>query len=102
MSRKESKKDTELNRLINDLENLKIQVKDITKRIEDLQGNTNHKKSDKHRGFEIGDKVIITNNYRNRKGITGNIVRITPAQVKIKPSNGNAEFHVYKQNIKRV
>jgi hypothetical protein len=35
MSQKENKEDTELNRLISDLENLKIQVKDITKRIED-------------------------------------------------------------------
>jgi hypothetical protein len=35
MSQKENKEDTELNRLISDHENLKIQVKDITKRIED-------------------------------------------------------------------
>ena len=102
MGQEENREDTELNRLINDLKNLKVQVNDITKRIDELKGNTNNKKITKNKEFQIGNKVIITNNYRNRKGITGNIIRITPAQVRIKPSNGNAEFQVYKQNIKRT
>lgn len=101
MSRKDEENDKELQQLISDLEQLKLQVNDITKRIEELKGKPINKDPIKSKQLKVGDKVIVTNNYRNRKGITGNIVRVTPAQVRIRPDNGNNEFQVYKQNVKK-
>ena len=62
MNQENNEKDTELSQLIIDLEKLQLQVNVITRRIKDLQGNTNNKNLTKSRGLTIGDKVVVTSN----------------------------------------
>jgi hypothetical protein len=95
----------ELDTLTKDLERLQIQINKVAKRINDIRSKQNIKGpivKDKKRALKIGDTVIVTGTYRNRKGVTGTIVKITPAQIRLKPNNGKDEFQIYKQNVRLV
>jgi preprotein translocase subunit YajC len=106
MNHDKREEEIELNKLVEDLEQLQIQIKKVTTRINEIKSKHNIKKpttkSNKKKELQIGDAVIVTGTYRNRKGITGKVVKITPAQIRLKPDNGNDEFQIYKQNIKPV
>jgi preprotein translocase subunit YajC len=105
MSIKEDEQDKNIETLIEDLERLQIQVDIVKKQIENLKSKNNVKKStiaDKKRILKVGDTVVVTGSYRNRKGITGKVVKITPAQVRLRPDSGENEFQVYKQNVKQI
>ncbi len=105
MSKKEDEQDKNIETLIEDLERLQIQVDIVKKQIENLKFKNNSKKStitNKKRILKVGDTVVVTGSYRNRKGITGKVVKITPAQVRLRPDSGGNEFQVYKQNIKQI
>jgi preprotein translocase subunit YajC len=104
MNHDKGEEERELDILTKDLECLQIEINKVTTRIKDIRSKCENKepitKTDKKKELQVGDSVIVTGTYRNRKGVTGTIVKITPAQVRLRPHNGNDEFQIYKQNIK--
>lgn len=103
MERKRNEEEEELEKLTKDLEQLQLQINQVNNRINNIRSNRNKKESivsKKKETIKIGDTVIVTGNYRNRKGVTGTVIKITPAQIRLRPSNGNNDFQVYKQNVK--
>ncbi len=105
MSRKESDKNKDLETLVKDLEKLQIQVDVVKRQIENLKSESNRKKRatlNKKQTLKVGDTVVVTGSYRNRKGVTGRVVKITPAQIRLRPDSGKDEFQIYKQNVKLV
>jgi preprotein translocase subunit YajC len=104
MNHDKEEEERELDILTKDLERLQIQINKVTTRINDIRLKRDNKepitRTDKKKELQIGDSVIVTGTYRNHKGVTGTIVKITPAQVRLRPHNGNDEFQIYKQNVK--
>ena len=52
--------------------------------------------------FAIGERVVITNNYRNLKGRIGSITRITRTFVFLKLDNSTDIIQKRKQNVERL
>ncbi len=103
MNHDKKAEERELNKLTKDLERLQIEINKVKKEINVIKSKQNIEEptvTHKKRVLKLGDTVIVTGTYRNRKGVTGTIVKITPAQVRLKPDNGRDEFQIYKQNIK--
>jgi preprotein translocase subunit YajC len=94
----------DLKRLTEDLERLQIQINKVNQQISEIRSKQNKKEpvisNKKKTTLKVGDTVIVTGTYKNRKGVTGTVVKITPAQIRLKPENGKDEFQVYKQNVK--
>jgi preprotein translocase subunit YajC len=94
----------DLKRLTEDLERLQIQINKVNQQISEIRSKQNKKEpvisNKKKTALKVGDTVIVTGTYKNRKGVTGTVVKITPAQIRLKPENGKDEFQVYKQNVK--
>ena len=54
-----------------------------------------------NRPLQVGDRVVITNRYRGRRGTEGTVVRVTSTQVTLRDSSGDE--HTRKQtNVQRV
>jgi RNase P/RNase MRP subunit p29 len=100
---KDNSETNKLDTLTKDLKRLQIQISKVTKRINNIQSKQNIEGpivKDKKQVLKIGDTVIVTGTYRNRKGVTGTVVKITPAQIGLKPSDRKDKFQIYKQNAK--
>ena len=96
--------DKELTDATHQLQRLQIQLNNTETRINELKGRRRTLNSDdkKRRNIIVGDKVRITDNYKGRRGHEGIVIKVTPTQVKIRPSNGGEVYNKYKQNVIRV
>jgi hypothetical protein len=56
MKRENEESNTELHQLISDLKQLKLQVSNITRRIEDLKSKSNNRAPIKNKELKVGDK----------------------------------------------
>jgi preprotein translocase subunit YajC len=105
MSRKENEQNKDLDTLVKDLKQLQIQVNIVKRQIENLRSERNGKESttsNRKKTLKVGDTVVVMGSYRNRKGVTGKVVKITPAQIQLRPDSGKDKFQIYKQNVKLI
>ena len=128
MSDEEEQRIRHIERLTARLHRLSIEIQNTSKELQQLQGSTtglynpleddgtrasarNQQQQQQQpqgrqprqqrrvRELQAGDRVIITNNYRGARGVTGTIVRVTPATVLIDPDSGGPEIRRYKANV---
>jgi hypothetical protein len=102
----------ELNELTTALEELDIQANDIRRRISTIirnqqQENTKQRKrkvivKTVNRPIQVGDRVVVTNNYKGRRGTKGVVRRTTSTQAYIDIDNTNDTIRSYKQNLRRL
>jgi preprotein translocase subunit YajC len=105
MSRKENEQNKDLDTLVKDLKQLQIQVNIVKRQIKNLRSERNGKESttsNRKKTLKVGDTVVVMGSYRNRKGVTGKVVKITPAQIQLRPDSGKDKFQIYKQNVKLI
>ena len=91
----------DLNKEINDLTE---EIRKLNIRLESLQNSASNSQTKRKRSdpLTVGERVVVTNNYKNRSGTTGTIVKLTSTQAYIKPDNGKDIFRSYKENLKRL
>ena len=87
-----------------EIDDLTEEIKNLTIRLKFLQdtaskAQTKRSKSDP---LTVGERVVVINNYKNRSGTTGTIIKITNAQAHVEPDNGQAIFRSYKENLRRL
>ena len=106
MSDREEQRNRDIERLTNHLHRLSIELQNTSEQLQRLQGtpsnqnNTQDKESTRaRRKLQVGDRVLITNNYRGARGVVGTIVRVTEATVVIDPDNRGPEIRRYKDNV---
>jgi hypothetical protein len=102
----------ELHELTTALEQLDIQANNIRRRISTIirnqqQENTKSRKRtviarSEHRPIQVGDRVVVTNNYKGRRGTKGIVRRTTSTQAYIDIDNTNETIRSYKQNLRRL
>jgi preprotein translocase subunit YajC len=111
-SRESNESDIELEELIAELDQLQLQVNTVSRRLQSVRerqrqktrNNSDHtrQKKKKREPLRAGDRVVVTNRYKGRQGLEGTIVKVTAAQVQVKPDNGDEEFRIYKANVRRI
>ena len=91
----------DLNKEINDLTE---EIRKLNIRLENLQNSASNSQTKRKNSqpLTVGERVVVTNNYKSRSGTTGTIVRLTSAQAYIEPDNGKETFRSYKANLKRL
>ena len=52
--------------------------------------------------IQIGDRVIVTNKYKERQGTVGTVTKLTRTQAYVDPDGDGEVFRRYKANLKRV
>ena len=57
---------------------------------------------DEQPDFEIGERVVIINNYRGNRGLTGVITSVTTYQVSVRLDNNNRIVKKRKHNVRRI
>ena len=97
----------EIQQLINDLEQLKIEFNNksdrITKKLTKLSEKVNRDTQQiQSTDIEVGHIVQITNNYKGTKGITGTVERVTDKQVTLREYHTDKTFTRSKNNVKRL
>jgi hypothetical protein len=111
--REEILTNNEIDELTEELRKLQIQANNIQNRLQQIrerqqqtdvttETRTTQQKEDRNRPLRIGDRVTVTNRYKNRQGVTGIVVKLTPTQAVVRPENGEEEFRKYKANLRRV
>ena len=94
--------------LINELQQITTRIDHISDTLHDAGIRTRNAATNTQRRrraarqVKVGDRVEVTSSYKNRRGITGTVVRLTPTQAYIRPEGDTGEFRVYKQNIKQT
>jgi predicted transcriptional regulator len=102
------RQEEEINKLIQEIENLRLQLSQVTNRLRDLRNENRHEDSAIVRGnrhstqIKVGDIVEVTNRYRNRLGVKGKVIRVTSTQAVIEPIDGGATFRKYKVNLRKI
>ena len=99
--------DEEIQQLINELEELKIEfisksnliTKKLTRLSRKVKRNNQTRQSN---DIEVGNIVRITNNYKGSKGITGIVERITDKQVILHNENTGETYTRSKNNVEEV
>jgi uncharacterized NAD(P)/FAD-binding protein YdhS len=103
-----TKIDREIQNLINELEDLRIEFNTksdiITRKLTRLRRQVNKTQKEQFitDELEIGELVRITNSYKGQKGTTGIIERITEKQVTIRNQNSNIRYTRSKKNVEKV
>jgi chromosome segregation ATPase len=72
----------DLEELTKDLKHLQLQINNVNRQINNIQSKQNTKEpivSNKKRTLKLRDTAVVTGTYWNRKGVTGKVVKITPA-----------------------
>ena len=92
--------------LVNKLETLTIETRQLTQELKRLQENTtnlsintNTQEAADSNPYKIGDRVIITNSYRGKKGTRGSIIATTTSLVTLIDHNGK-EYKRKHTNVK--
>jgi hypothetical protein len=99
--------DREIQQLINDFEQLKIEFNTksdiITGKLTKLRSKVKRNTpSTPTIDLEAGHIVEITNNYKGTKGIVGTIERVTDKQVTLREYHTNKIYTRSKNNVKRL
>jgi hypothetical protein len=107
--------DNELAALATQLQRIQLELNVIKERVNTIQENnvtTGEKETSTNAEEELKQKnknelsvrtrVIVTNRYKGKYGVEGTIIRVTNAQVIIRPSNGGEDFRKWKQNVRAV
>ena len=104
--------DREIEQLTNDLEQLQLQINTVNARLRIIRRNrentntpdtrTREVQADKIGPIAVGDTVQVTNKYKGRRGVIGEVIKITPTQAVVRPRNGEEDFRKYKANLRRV
>jgi hypothetical protein len=84
------------------IQNKLQQIRNRNQNTEITQTRTAQKAEDRNRPLRIGDRVLVTNRYKGRQGVTGSVVRLTQTQAVVRPDNGEEDFRKYKANLRRV
>jgi hypothetical protein len=102
----------ELQDLVDNLNRLQIQVNDVTRRIQNVREQRNRETQDqqvpaqpqnrrnRRRPLQVEDRVVVTNKYKGRQGVTGTVTKVTAAQVRVQPDGGGDSFRIYKANVR--
>ena len=85
-----------------EIDDLSKEINKLNIRLKELQKNAVRTGQKRKRTvpLKIGDRVVVTNNYKNRSGIKGTIVQLTKTQAYVLPDNGVVTFRSYKQNLR--
>jgi hypothetical protein len=87
---------TEIQRLSRDIEELATRLNLLI--IEENQQDQQVQDDD----FQVGDRVVITNNYRGLRGTQGIITNVTPQQVNIRAEGHRRTISKKKTNVRRL
>ena len=95
------------------IEDLTNQLLEVTQQLNDLRLQVRREREEaeaarqtsrtnnNRRGLQIGDRVVILNNYQNLRGVEGIVIRLTTTFVTIRTDTGR-EITRGKQNIQRI
>jgi preprotein translocase subunit YajC len=87
---------TEIQRLSRDIKELATRLNLLI--IEENQQDQQVQDDD----FQVGDRVVITNNYRGLRGTQGIITNVTPQQVNIRAEGHRRTISKKKTNVRRL
>ena len=95
--------DSEIHELSQELEDLII---DFQERMSELRSRINRLKNDSpitdSHPLESGDRVVITNNYKNLKGTTGTIIKVSAKTVLIAEDDSNIQHCRLFKHVQRL
>ena len=104
--------DREIEQLTNDLEQLQLQINTVNARLRIIRRNrentnttdtdTEAVRADEIGPIAVGDTVQVTNKYKGRRGVVGEVIKLTPTQAVVRPRNGGEDFRMYKANLKKL
>ena len=83
------------------LNNLRLQVRREREREEAQTARQTSRANNNRRGLQIGDRVVILNDYQNLRGVEGTVIRLSTTFVTIRTDTGR-EITRGKQNIQRI
>jgi ATP-dependent exoDNAse (exonuclease V) alpha subunit len=94
--------------IINRLESLTLEANGLVQQLQELRKPDNdpgRKEKDKNESpsndFKEGEKVIITNNYRGKRGTIGTVTHTTKKQVTLEDDSGKSYIRKYT-NVSRI
>ena len=95
--------DSEIDELTQELDDLII---DFKERTNELRSRINRLKNDSpitdSHPYETGDRVVITNNYKNLKGTIGTIIKVSAKTVLIAADDSNIQHRRLFKHIQRL
>jgi hypothetical protein len=92
--------ETTTNEIRGEINKLRSEVRSIKRGKTNQEINSNQKTEIESTGFRKGQQVVITNHYKNNRGITGIITKVTNKRVTLRDSTG--EYHVRGYNNIKV
>ena len=99
---------TEIERISQEIEELSAQLHDLLAldRIEDEEGQRPRQNQNQiqpaAREFAIGNRIEVTNNYRNQRGRRGYITGVTPKQVTIRLDGDVRTYNKKKTSVRVI
>ena len=108
----------QIGRLVDEVQNLSLELSEAKEELRKLQErmdvddaahlrkNRNNKEASvgkgKRKAFQIGDRVVIIDNYRGNKGKKGTIVGVTGQQVILQLEHQELQVRKWKENVRKV
>lgn len=92
-------------RIRQQIQQISQDLAELSQRLEDLiiaeeQGNADLQQNE--HDLIVGDRVVITNNYRGQRGLTGRITRVTARQVHLRLDGQDRTLIKRKENVRRI
>ena len=74
----------------------------LSQRLEELIIAEGNLINQDERSLAVGDRVVVTNNYRGQRGLTGTITRVTARQVHLRLDHQDRVIVKKKENVRRI
>lgn len=88
----------QIQQISQDLAALSQRLENLLIAEQDIGANVNQDEHD----LIIGDRVVITNNYRGQRGLVGRITRVTARQVHLRLEGQDRVLIKRKENVRRI
>jgi hypothetical protein len=95
-----SNKDQQISALIRRIDSLTLEANSLTRELQGLM-NQQPVRNENSNDFQIGDSVVITNNYLGQRGTTGIITHITPKRITLRNEATGREYTRKNSNVRR-